>query len=304
MGKGSKIENCAKYPKTWAFLLVMFIIIFLTVGGLNWWIYNNMNKKRGADDVGRAKLIALIYSIIILVVLVTMCIGVYFKPFRCLIINGSSKTQDISIIIIYILVFLALLVVEILGWYTYGKLNQPVVDDAILDSVRLISLYVASIITTIFGVTIIAISARAIVNRRKKKSDEGDESSISNFMKAIDNQEFDAVKYYDKLQNHAGSFGSGIEKYGDKIGGSSGEIAKKAEALAKKYGSKAKDDASALAGEYTKKAGKYMESFARAGGYADKAGDMMSSVSKHGENASKYYNQATSTVESLLSAFG
>ena len=204
--------SCEKYPTLWAVLLIAFAIIFLTIGVLNWWIYVNVNKRKGADDIKRSKTIAASYAGIILFILVVMIVGVYFKPYRCLIVQGHSFSQDIAVSVLYVIMFLALLIIEVLGWFTYTSLNKSVVTDEQLDRARTISLWSASLITSIFGVMILGLIIRKIVNSKKIKKEEAlrnemtgnsNSDSISNFVKSSEAYSQKAQAAYETYNQHS-----------------------------------------------------------------------------------------------------
>ena len=214
--------SCEKYPTLWAVLLIAFAIIFLTIGVLNWWIYVNVNKKKGADDIKRAKTIAASYAGIILFILIVMIVGVYY---RCLIVQGYSFSQDIAVSVLYVLMFLVLLIVEILGWFTYTSLNKSVVTDEQLARARTISLWSASLITSIFGVMILGLIIRKIVNSKKIKKEDAiamemtgksNSDSISNFVKsseAYSQKAQSAYNTYDQNSKQIAEYAQTAQRY-------------------------------------------------------------------------------------------
>lgn len=164
-------------------IVSLFFIFFFTIGGLNWWVYSNINDDTGdTNNIKKAKTITASYASILLVFIVGMMIAIYFKPVRKFIAGSLTA------IFFYILMFVFLIAADVIGWYIFNDLNKKVQSENSLETAKRLSLTSASIITAVFCAILLYFVVKGVVlsqkNKKEKKARDGkNDDSISNYMK-------------------------------------------------------------------------------------------------------------------------
>lgn len=168
------------YPKTWLFILFFFIIFIGTICAIDWWMYSKVHVDMSESDIKRVKTSCIIYASSILFLLLIMVVGVYFKPYRMILINPKTKISiNILMIVLYIVMFLSILTIDILGWYIFVTLNKLEKKESDFLSVRRV-LLVGGITTTVVVAFVIAFGiTKTVLYIKKKKKHDND--SISNY---------------------------------------------------------------------------------------------------------------------------